>query len=133
MHRCLLCVAPYIGVSHRAAILAAPEPIVNAPPRGFREHHTRLLTVGCGLDSLRSWPGWHVFSHLVCPVASLSEETVDPEPAQKPGPKGRPQSEVGVPRNSDSTALGMRSPERRICPRNSALAQGIRQLARARG
>ncbi len=77
----------------------------------FRGHHTQLLTVGCGLDSLRSWPGWHAFSHLVCPIASLSEETVDREPPQKPGPKGRLQSEVGVSRNSDSPELATLSPE----------------------
>src|SRR5208337_1936106 len=62
--------------------LQAPESVLNL--QRFRGHHTQLLTVSSGLDSLRSWPGWHAFSRLVCPVASLSGETVDPEPRQKP-------------------------------------------------
>ena len=42
---------------------------------GFGGHHTQLLTPGPGLDSVRSWPDWHVLSHLACHTTSPSGET----------------------------------------------------------
>src|SRR5208337_5338766 len=118
--------SPYSPTSRPEQSPAGSSPLDRArpaPAQRFRGHQTQSLTVGRGLDSLRSWPVWHAFSRLVCPVASLSGETVDPEPPAETRPQGK-----AAERSWCSTELGLPGVRYGVpgtgvpgnsCPRNS--------------